>query len=139
MLDEIQNPFATYKEETGIERAPKFARTKMAAIRISEEANIQLHVLAHNLIGKGSRISDLMEYIGLSALIVSKPQNIVDEESGVSTDQCRQSGYEDGFLGDPTRFVAMFGKQLNDDFQQAYMRGFFEGNFVRNSMKKEKR
>lgn len=128
-----ENPFITYNNEKtdDNEVIPKFNRTKRIAISLSEEAYTKVTQLAMKYTNNAN-ISVLLEHIGLYALDLEKPTNVIDEKSGISTDDCRQAGFEDGLQGNPEFFIALFGKDLSDKHQRAYIRGYYEGNYIRN-------
>ena len=134
------NPFIEANENRSRyeQRIPNFPRTTQISIRLSEETiTVILKMLGydHNDRNASRHISDFLEQIGMCALLVTEIPLEIDEESGVTTEDCRQSGYEDGMLGNPKYFATIYGN-MRDVFQQSYLRGFFEGNFIRNAGKK---
>lgn len=131
------NPFIEYNETLpdNLVSIPKFPKDKLIHIRISEEAYTQLLLIGSRFSASANAttvISTLLEKIGLFVLNVEHPKEFIDEESGVTTSDCRQSGFEDGLNGNPTYFLQMFQKKLDTRFEQAYMRGYYEGSFIRN-------
>lgn len=134
------NPYPEYNENKSDDSAviPKFKRDVKLTVKISKETHQQLLALAQKYsTSKFPEIAlgDLLEQIGLFALEVNRPTTKIDEESGISTDEFRQMGFDDATLGNSQLFLSMFGKQLSDEFQAAYMRGFMEGNYIRSGGK----
>ena len=123
-MEDQTNPYILYNNH------PKFPRKKRISFVVSNEAYNELQILGEKLTTTG-QLADLLEEIGLHLLTVSPYENIVDNESGVTTDECRQSGYEDGRMGNPQIFFQIYGK-LKTPFESAYTRGFIEGSYIRN-------
>lgn len=132
MID-IVNPFVEPNPDNTT-NFPKFPRKLRITVSISEETYAKLLELTTLYTGRSKQksISILLEQIGTYALHVERPENKIDPESGATTEQCRQSGYEDGLLGNPVYFLHMFRNHTDSVFQSAYMRGYYEGNFIRN-------
>lgn len=133
MIEDVtENPFVRYNEaqETEAQVIPKFKHTISKTIKVSEEAYTHLNALAQRFTGRENSISELLEQIGLCALHLEQPKYTVDEESGTTTEQCRQSGFEDGFHGENTIFLQLYGR-LKGEFQSAYIRGWYEGRYIR--------
>lgn len=131
MID-TENPFVRFNEDTETQEQviPKFNRTVARNIRISEEAMTHLKSLAYRFTGKEDNLSGLLEQIGLCALYVDKPKVEIDNESGTNTEECRQSGYLDGLHGENSIFLQLYGR-LQGEFQAAYVRGWYEGRYIR--------
>lgn len=134
--NENENPFVVANEDKSLltQTIPNFPKTNKFTVYLSEEATtVILKMLNYNdnIKYASTKIAFLLELIGMCAVNLVEPPIEVDEESGVTTEQCRQSGYEDGLMGNPSYFAAIYGN-MKDSFQQAYLRGFFEGNFIRN-------
>lgn len=133
------NPFKLIQDSSTLKKQliPEFAKDIQLTIRISSEACIGLgKVLATYTDSTNTNVkfSQLLEQIGLLALEVRPFQECIDEESGVSTEDCRQSGFNDGYEGQVSYFQAAV-QNLYGPFQSAYVRGFMEGNYVRNRNK----
>jgi hypothetical protein len=132
---DIVNPFIEMNEGRTDLFIPKFKTAKrvIVPISLSEEAlkHLEKIILEKANSKKFSLgVSNLLEKIGLGVLVVLEPKNLIDPESGVSTEECRQAGYEDGLAKEYSRFIQLFGN-IGDEFQQAYVRGYFEGSFIR--------
>jgi hypothetical protein len=125
------NPFVIHSnEKTDI---PSFKRNKHFNVYISEEAytNLLSLLAKFQLPASSLGVSFLLERIGLFALTVQPPELVTDAESGFTTEDCRESGYMDAMEGNPQRFLLLFGK-MNDVFQEQYLRGYMEGNYIKN-------
>jgi hypothetical protein len=125
------NPFIAYNEahDSNDPTIPKFDRPIKLSIRLSREAYERLKILTGEANSK--QVSYLLEQIGLYALDVCPPSFEVDSESDTSTEDCRQSGFEDGYNGDPSFALRLYGNAIGA-FQNAYLRGYYEGNYIRN-------
>jgi|SRR5688572_4094828 len=134
---ENTNPFVEINNtiDSDIITVPRFKKTVQVLIRFSPEAFERLQHLAEQYTGSKTKsaIGDLLEQIGLYALNIEIPKSMTDTESGVTTEDCRHSGYIDGLQGNPDYFLAMFSNKLTSEFHMAYMRGYFEGNAIRTS------
>jgi hypothetical protein len=129
-----KNPFIEYNEnvKNGVV-LPKYPRSKRISTRISPEAEIKLRKVLEEYVGTDELtigVSNLLECIGMGALLIKNPEELIDPESQVSITECRQSGYEDGYNGETDIFVQVVS-QLSDEFQTAYLRGFLEGSYSR--------
>jgi hypothetical protein len=125
------NPFVIHSnEKTDI---PPFKRDKHFNVYVSKEAYTNLlSILAKFQLPTSSLgVSFLLERIGLFALTVQPQELVTDTESGFTTEDCRESGYMDALEGNPQRFLLLFGK-MNDVFQEQYLRGYMEGNYIKN-------
>lgn len=118
------NPF-----EDNSDFKPKFAK-KPRSFYISDEAHDTLVNIAKQLIGEQATVSHLLEYIGLCLFTIKPFEDSIDPESGITTEDCRKSGYLDAKLGNLPIFLQIYGK-MKTDFEYAYMRGYFEGKFLR--------
>lgn len=130
-----ENPFISFNAERSdsINIVPSFKKNKGISIRISEEAYSNLRTILDRYThckNEARDVSELLEHIGLGALMVIPFPRVIDRESGVSTDDCRESGFHDGLNGNPQYFLAIYGNQ-GSVYHQAYLRGFLEGNFIR--------
>lgn len=104
-------------------------------ISVSNEAHQGLGRIADALDIVGPRKNTpklivLMEAIGLYQLSVDKPTDIVDEDTNITTRQCREDGYNDALEGRPPDSTYIYGA-ITRPYYEAYMRGFFEGKYVR--------
>lgn len=133
-MDELTNPFLLDESKLNI---PKFPKKRTFTITLSDEAiyNLERTLTRYNLPMSYSGISRLLESIGVLALNVTIPTTITDEESGITTEDCRISGFEDAMEGNPQRFIQLFGNMNTDAFQDSYIRGYLEGNYVKNKMR----
>lgn len=131
------NPFTELEEDRNKPRVPMFPHKKSVTVRISVEASDQILKLIQKHTPYGidtpAGYSALLELIGMYALTVRLPTEQVDEESQITTSDCRQSGFEDALQGNPQTMLRLYNAQLADAFQEQYLRGFFEGSFVRNA------
>lgn len=130
------NPFTELEQSDGHVRIPTFPRNKKFTIRISHEANDQIVKLIKKYTpyneDSPEGYATLLELIGMYALTVKPPTPQIDEESQVTTEDCRQSGFEDALEGNPAKLLQLYNIQLSSEFEEQYLRGWFEGNFVRN-------
>lgn len=124
------NPFKA-ANLTGFNTYPKFHKSRRFNVFITEEAYDGIKRLIKGL--GMENVHQLAEMIGLHALRVSLPTNI--EENGVTTDMCRDTGYEDGINNYTEKFNALHSNG-STPFEQAYLQGFIEGNFIRLSRNK---
>jgi hypothetical protein len=134
-MEPTENPFVFYNDEKSTSHIviPLFPRKVKVQVTISEEAWERLRFLIARYTDSAETargLSDLLERIGVFALSIFEPENIIDEESGISVEDCRNSGYLDAIQGNPSTFLALFGKDLTDKHQEAYMRGYYEGNYI---------
>jgi hypothetical protein len=131
----IDNPFKEFEEANDDvipSTIPHLPRSVSMKIKISEEALCNLNsILAHVHQGTlSNRIGYLLEAIGLCQIEIHDPISRTDPESNITTDACRQAGYEDAIEGHPQRFLRLFGK-MSTPFECAYIRGYIEGNYIR--------
>lgn len=130
-----ENPFISFNEERSdsINIVPSFKKNKTVNVRISEEAYDNLRTILDRYThcrNEARDVSELIEHIGLGALMVIPFPRVVDRESGVSTDDCRESGFHDGLNGNPQYFLAIYG-QDGSVYHRSYLRGYLEGAFIR--------
>ena len=139
-MENTNNPFVEYNRTLDAKqvKVPAFPKTKQFLFKLSDEAVGNLESILDLYVPPArsfqARIANLLEQIGLFSLTVSRPdENILDEESGITTGQCRESGYEDGFQGNPQTFLVLMRNPtlINTVFHHAYLRGFFEGNYIK--------
>lgn len=134
------NPFLEYNELKTDITYPHYPKTRKIRVALSNEAVDQLMVIGEkysNTDSIGGIISELLEQIALYYVVLEDPKESIDPESNISTTDCRASGYEDGLMGNPSYFIQLYGKDLSDVFQRAYLRGWFEGNYIRIKGKKD--
>lgn len=134
-MSELINPFTEFNDALETLSYPKFTRPHKYTISLSDEAlsGIEKLLAKHKL----PNISTLLEIIGLHVLTVVPYEQTIDDETGITSEEIRQIGYEDGFNGNSKEFVELFSRQYNTLLQQAYLRGFYEGNYIRQTAYKE--
>ena len=112
---------------------PRFDKTKRYVLHISEEAENTLKQIFSESLKRKSltmTLSFILEGIGLGALqVIPRVESVA--EDGTTTQECRQSGYEDGLRGEYELYLRVYGT-LKDEFQLAYLQGYFEGSHIRN-------
>lgn len=127
-----ENPFIEYNKQLETPKIPRFNKTTHIQGRLSEEAYEYLKALSLRFTGKDNPIN-LLELIGLCILHLEGEDSVaIDEDSGVTTEDCRQSGFEDAMRRDPKYFLALYGK-AQTRFHEAYLRGYYEGSFIRDA------
>lgn len=116
---------------------PKFPRTHRLSIKISDETLARLQAIGTRYLLENTNknpdlLSNLLELIGMYVLDIKPIEDVIDKESGISTQDCRQAGFADAKQGNTIVLLQLWGQYLSDSHQLAYMRGFMEGNFLRN-------
>lgn len=131
---EQTNPFITFNRDAL--QVPNFPKNTKFIITISEEAatNLKTILQRRGITMSNKGLSKLIEAIGLFTITLTENPTEIDPESGVTVEDCRQAGYSDAIEGNPQRFLMLFGK-TNNVFQDQYLRGYLEGNFIKNGGK----
>jgi hypothetical protein len=133
----MDNPFVErnkYKRQTnqiGIVY-PEFGKQTRITISLSGEAAAGIANITTKLLGVGHKPHHLIEAIGLYALSVSIPPTVQIPNSNETTEDCRQAGFEDAMEGHFQRFVTIYGNQVRNVFEEAYLQGYYEGNYIKN-------
>lgn len=135
MIDSIENPFIDYNSDKNNKIViPSYPQNVAISVRISDEALIGIKKYLNEYVVKGllhKQLSTLLEQLGLYALYIERPENLTHETTNVTTEDLRQLGYEDGFNGSSKEFIVLFNEPLPSKYQCAYLRGYYEGNYIR--------